>query len=105
MHPPVRRVWVMFADHYEPRWGGAHLDRAIARVRTWSERWPEIASQHRDSVGRSPKYTFFYPQEEYSPELLDPLAAMTRAEIADVEVHLHHDGEGEQDFIDRISSF
>ena len=25
--------------------------------------------------------------------------------IADVEVHLHHDGEGQQNFVDRISTF
>ncbi len=30
---------------------------------------------------------------------------MTRAGIADVEVHLHHDGEGERDFVDRMASF
>ena len=30
---------------------------------------------------------------------------MTAAGIADVEVHIHHDGEGEQDFVDRITQF
>src|SRR6202790_1760251 len=30
---------------------------------------------------------------------------MVREGIADVEVHLHHDGEGRQNFIDRITSF
>jgi hypothetical protein len=103
--PPIQRVWVLFADHYEPQWARADRDRALARVRTWSRRWPEIADQYRDSAGRSAQYTFFYPQEEYRPELLDPLAEMTRASIGDVEVHIHHDGEGEQDFVDRIGSF
>jgi hypothetical protein len=103
--PPVERVWVMIADHFEPQWARADRDRALARVHTWSERWPKIADQHRDSAGRPAQYTFFYPQEEYRPELLDPLAEMTRAGIGDVEVHIHHDGEGEQDFVDRISSF
>jgi hypothetical protein len=50
-------------------------------------------------------YTFFYPQEEYRAELIEPLAEMSAEGIADVEVHLHHDGEGEQDFIDRITQF
>jgi hypothetical protein len=103
--PPVQRVWVLFADHYEPLWGRADHGRALSRVRTWSERWPAIAAEHHDSAGRPPKYTFFYPEEEYRPELLDPLAAMTEVGIADVEVHLHHDGEGEQNFVDRISNF
>ena len=30
---------------------------------------------------------------------------MTEAGIADVEVHLHHDGEGEQNFVERINGF
>jgi hypothetical protein len=37
--------------------------------------------------------------------LLDGLAEMTDAGIADVEVHLHHDGEGERNFVERIISF
>jgi hypothetical protein len=102
---PPKRVWVLFTDHYEPGWSGASPDCALARVRSWSERWPEIAARHQDSAGRPPRYTFFYAEEQYRPELLDPLAEMTEAGIADVEVHLHHDGEGERDFVDRIATF
>jgi hypothetical protein len=36
---------------------------------------------------------------------MEPLAELVRDGIADVEVHLHHDGEGRQNFVDRISSF
>lgn len=103
--PAIQRVWVLFADHYEPFCGGVDHAGAIARVAAWAKRWPEIAARHHDSDGCPPQYTFFYAEEEYRAELLDPLAAMSHAGIADVEVHLHHDGEGEQNFIDRISSF
>jgi hypothetical protein len=102
---PCKRVWVMFGDHFEPGWGGANRDQARARVQRWSAAWPRIAAAHRDSVGRPPRYTFFYAEEQYHPDLLDPLAEMTQAGIADVEVHLHHDGEGEQDFLNRIGTF
>jgi hypothetical protein len=95
----------MIADHFEPQWSRPDRERALARVHTWSERWPKIADQHRDTAGRPAQYTFFYPQEEYRPELLDPLAEMTHAGVGDVEVHIHHDGQGEQDFVDRINSF
>jgi hypothetical protein len=30
---------------------------------------------------------------------------MKRAGIADVDVHIHHDGEGQQNFVDRMSGF
>jgi hypothetical protein len=58
-----------------------------------------------DSVGNGPRYTFFFPEEEYHPSLMEPLAEMVREGIADVEVHIHHDGEGRENFVDRISSF
>jgi len=95
----------MIADHYEPLGGGHDMEKALSRVAQWRRTWPEIASRHQDSTGRPPRYTFFYPQEEYRPELLEPLAEMTRMGIADVEIHIHHDGEGEQDFLDRMHRF
>lgn len=98
-------VHLMFADHYEPYWGKPSDAVARARVEAWQRTWPEIAARHRDHAGRSPRWTFFYPQEEYRPDLIAPLAEMTQAGIADVEVHIHHDGEGEQDFVDRMSGF
>jgi len=95
----------MIADHFEPL--GVLTDETIARIRTatWVREWPAIARRHRDSAGNHPRYTFFYPEEEYRPHLLDSLADITEAGIADVEIHLHHDGEGEQNFLDRISRF
>ena len=75
------------------------------RVALWRREWPRIAAEERDSDGRQPRYTFFFPEEEYRPEFLDPLAEMTQAGIGDVEVHLHHDRETEQNFIDRLSRF
>lgn len=95
----------MIADHFEPFRGQA--DAAIARRRTatWCRKWPAIAGRHCDSVENPPRYSFFYPEEEYCPDLLESLAEMTEAGIADVEVHLHHDGEGEQNFLDRLNRF
>lgn len=102
---PLRHVWLLLTDHYEPYWRGADVATAAARVARWSDGWPAVAARHRDSHGRPPQYTFFYPEEEYDAALLDALAAMRAAGIADVEVHLHHDGEGEADFRQRIGGF
>ena len=102
----IARVWVCLADHYEPMWHNADISTAQARVAKWRQQWPEIAaSSPKDSSGGPPQYTFFYPQEEYRPELLEPLAEMARQGIADVEVHIHHGKEGRQEFIRRIRSF
>ncbi|HEX5431502.1 MAG TPA: hypothetical protein VFW83_06025, partial [Bryobacteraceae bacterium] len=99
------RVWLAIADHYEPFVGTDDEGKAGERVELWSRQWPCIARKYCDSAGRPPKYTFFYPQEEYRPHLIDALGKMTREGIADVEVHIHHDGEGEQNFIDRMNWF
>jgi hypothetical protein len=104
--PPLKRIWVTMADHYEPRWEKADWTKAKSRVAAWRAEWPAIARRCKtDSAGNPPLYTFFFPQEEYAPQLVEPLAEMAREGIADVEVHLHHDGEGRQDFIDRITDF
>ncbi len=100
-----RTVWVAICDHFEPLWQGASAEAALERVRRWHAEWPRVAARHQDSRGRSPQYTFFYPQEEYRPHLLAPLAELTRAGIADVEVHLHHDGDTRQGFTDKVSGF
>ena len=104
--PPLERIWLTIADHYEPKWRRADLSTAQSRVALWRAAWPEIARRCRpDSLGNAPRYTFFFPEEEYHPTLMEPLAEMVHEEIADVEVHLHHDGEGRQNFVDRISTF
>ena len=98
-------MWLAIADHWEPYWLRPSDEVAAGRVDTWAKQWPEVARRHADSNGRPPQYTFFYPQEEYRPQFLDALAALKRAGIADVDIHIHHDGEGQQNFVDRMSGF
>src|SRR5258706_8749348 len=104
-NPRPARVWVALADHFEPLWQGVDEATARRRVQRWRERWPEIARRHCDSAGRPPRYSFFYPAEKYQPALIDPLAEMADAGIVDVEVHLHHDGEGQQHFVDCVQRY
>jgi hypothetical protein len=104
--PRLQHVWFAVADHFEPFWNHADLETARSRVNVWRERWPEIAARvGTDHRNAPPPYTFFYPEEQYHPDLLESLAEMTHDGIADVEVHIHHDGEGREDFIHRISTF
>jgi hypothetical protein len=102
---PIRRVWLAFADHFEPWWRQPTDDAAMARVRRWTERWPDIARRHIDASGRPACYTFFYPEEQYDPEALDELARLCDTGLADVEVHLHHDGDTAPHFTRRVNIF
>jgi hypothetical protein len=54
------------ADHYEPDWGQAPPEVARARVRRWVEDYPRLFGAFRDSDGRPPRHTFFYPMEVYA---------------------------------------
>jgi hypothetical protein len=101
-----KRLWVAITDHYEPMGGNVSLDTGLARVAAWQHRWPEIAAAApRDANGNSPRFTFFYPQEEYRPEVVAALEPMCRASIADVEVHIHHDHDTPAGFADKIRTF
>lgn len=103
-HP--KRVWVAICDHYEPMGMGASLETAMARVGRWKDRWPRIADDApRDAFGQKPQYSFFYPQEEYQRDLLDGIADMVRLGVGDVEVHLHHDKEQRDTFIQKVTEF
>jgi hypothetical protein len=87
----IRQVYFCFADHYEPYGGTKDQSRARSRVAEWVEKYPKIAQQHRDSDGRVPQHSFFYPQEEYDDVLMDDLAGLCRSGYGEVEVHVHHD--------------
>ena len=100
-----RTAWVTICDHFEPLWGRPDAATAQARVQRWRRSWPEIAARHSDSAGRPPQYAFFYPEEEYRPEYLEPLAELARAGISDVEVHLHHDADTPAGFTEKIEGF
>jgi hypothetical protein len=102
---PIKRIWLSITDHWEPFWRQADLSTARTRVQSWVEKWPRIAGQIKDSAGNAPKYSFFYPEEQYQAEFISSLAEMTRAGFGDVEVHIHHDGEGRENFIQRMSTF
>jgi hypothetical protein len=93
---PVRpdeevHVILCIADHFEPKAGKASVATGRQRVATWVEQYPLQFGRFRDSDGRPPRYTFFFPIEEYEKEYLDALAELCRAGFGEVEIHLHHD--------------
>jgi hypothetical protein len=83
-------VILCLADHFEPKAGKASLETGRARVATWVDQYPKQFARFRDSDGRPPRYSFFFPIEEYEKEYLDALAGLCRAGFGEVEIHLHH---------------
>jgi hypothetical protein len=91
--PRGRRVHLLLciADHFEPCVGKPTAAIARDRVRRWVEEYPARLGGFRDSDGRPPRHTFFYPADEYQSDHVDGLAQLCRAGFGEVEVHLHHD--------------
>lgn len=87
----TRHLLFALCDHYEPRWGKVSREQGDARVQAWNDGYPRLVDRFRDSNGRPPRHSFFFPGEEYAPEYLDRLASLARGGYGEVEVHLHHD--------------
>lgn len=101
----ITHVHFAFCDHYEPYWRKADTATARQRVQRWLDRYPVIAGAHKDSDGRSPRHSFFYPEEEYDEQILDGLAAMCRQGYGDIEVHLHHDNDTAENLAATLGRF
>jgi len=81
------------ADHFEPGNGGVELAIARRRLQSWVENYPRLCQGFRDSDGRPPRHTFFYPIEMYDEAEVDALAGLCRLGLGEVEIHLHHDND------------
>lgn len=102
---PPRLVLVAVADHYEPFWNRASLETCLERVRAWQEGLPRMCREISDAVGKAPQHTFFYPLEEYHPEVLDRLAGLCAQGLGEVEIHLHHHGETSGELQEKLEGF
>ena len=88
-HEPVDLILAV-CDHYEPFRGGVSMDKARARVQQWVDEYPRRFDRFRDEHDRPPQHSFFYPADEYHPELVDMIAGLCRKGYGEVEIHLHH---------------
>ncbi len=98
-------VFIAVCDHYEPEYGRPTKEVSLARVDRWAREFPLLFEAHRDSDGRPPQHTFFFPQDEYAPEYLDRLADVCAAGFGDVDVHLHHDADTADMLRDKLEAF
>lgn len=93
------------ADHFEPKQGDLRPGVGREAVARWVDEYPKLFGQFRDSDGRPPRHTFFYPEEEYEPDHLDALAGLCRRGFGEVEVHLHHDGDTAEGLREKLLRF
>jgi hypothetical protein len=81
------------ADHFEPQWGKPPAAQAQERVNNWVRDYPALFGDCRDSDGRPPRHTFFFPIDQYDAQHVESLAGLCRQGFGEIEIHLHHDGD------------
>jgi hypothetical protein len=93
------------ADHYEP--GNGNVDSATARrrVETWATEYPKKLGDLRDSDGRPPRHSFFYPMEQYVESDLAALSELCRQGFGEVEIHLHHERDNSAALRDKLLKY
>ena len=101
----TRHLILCLCDHFEPFRDGADADTARQTVRDWLAAYPAVTEPFRDADGRSPRHTFFYPQEEYDAAILDDLGAFCRQGHGEVEIHLHHRHDTPEGFREKLVTF
>jgi len=99
-------ILITIANHYEPLQNRNDSTKLqLDRVKKWIEKYEKRFSGHYDYDGRLPLHTYFYPQEQYRRELLDLLAEHCSKGFGEVEVHIHHDNETPERFVEKIEQF
>ena len=102
-------IHILFAvcDHFEPLspHGAKPHAVGIKRVQRWLNEYPKLAEQFRDADGVAPQHTFFYPEEEYHPDFVGPLADLTAAGLGEVEIHLHHRNDTPEGLREKLTRF
>src|SRR3546814_20952648 len=85
--------------------GRVGLERQRAGGDRWGRDYRAMAGRHRDADGRPPQHGFLYPEEEYLEEHLAKIESLCRDGYGEIEVHLHHDNDTEDNFRSSITRF
>lgn len=94
----TKHVVITVANHFEPGWTpkGGFLDMKtqVKRLIEYRDRFRAEAGSIVDVDGTHFRHTNFYPAEQYDRDLLEIMAEMQDEGLGEVEVHMHHEGDG-----------
>ncbi|MFA5014849.1 MAG: hypothetical protein WC549_04850 [Actinomycetota bacterium] len=77
-------------DHFEPGYGEADSETEKRRLDLWVERYPLLASKHRDYDGKPPQHTWFFPPHYDKQNHLERLVRLCQQGYGEIELHFHH---------------
>jgi hypothetical protein len=100
-----RHLLFCVTDHFEPFWNGAKRQEALDVVGRYSAEFSAVARDYHDADGRTPRHTFFYPQEDYDPACIEKLSCLCTQGFGEVEIHLHHRNDTAEGFRSKLTAF
>src|SRR6266568_859013 len=71
-------VFFAICDHFEPYFGNVDAATARKRISKWLDHYPRISEKVRDADGKWLRYSFFYPEEEYTAPDMAMLTELCR---------------------------
>lgn len=83
-------IMFLFVDHFEPHTLNANKQEEELRMNYWVENYPKVAKTHKDSDGKYPKHTWFYPFDRMDVNNLKALSQLCYDDYGEIELHLHH---------------
>ncbi|MFC1498904.1 hypothetical protein ACFLS1_10610 [Verrucomicrobiota bacterium] len=83
-------IFLCIADHFEPGYAEAPIEKQRKRMDRWMEEFPLLASRHRDFDGRPPRHTWFFPPHYDLDDHLGRLVGLCDRGLGEVELHFHH---------------
>lgn len=98
-------VFIAICDHYEPEYGNPTREVALSRVQRWCDDYPRLFGEFHDVDGRPPRHSFFFPQDQYQPDYIDPLAELCHSGFGEFDIHLHHDNDTPEGLEEKLSIF
>jgi len=102
--PTPTHIIFCIVDHFEPRRGGVSIEKEIARVYCWIEKYRQIVSRHRDYSGGIVQYSIFYPIDEYNPEVLERISDFLKRGYGEIEIQLHHDNDTSHSLEEKLNN-
>jgi hypothetical protein len=99
-HSGMRHVLFVFADHYEPGFG----DHGEEINRHWLENYRTLADRHRDSYGRKPQHTWFYPYDQQNDAVMRRLIQEVRTGYGEIEFQWHHANDTNESFPPKLAT-
>jgi hypothetical protein len=76
-------IIVLMGDHFEP-------GNETQRVQEWVRRYPQLFGSIKDTDGRPPQHSFFYPAEQFNREQARLITELVKQGYGEMELHLHH---------------